>query len=486
MIKKEKKTPVLNNNNNKNNSNDTKSTNSRKNSDSIIVRPLRSLKLKGYVGFDKICDQFVNRVVKEGFAFNILCIGETGIGKSTFINTLFNASFNLPTSSHHELEVKLNSKTIDLNEDNVNLKLTIVKTSGFGDQINKANSHDSIEKYLNEQFESYVQEELQLKRQFKQINDKRIHVCLYFISPTGHSLKALDIKTMKALDKKVNIIPIIGKADTVSKSELAEFKKKIMNDLVEHNIDVYQFPINDYDLDISEKNSKANGLYPFAIIGSTDLVKIGNKLTRGRHYEWGTVSVENESHCDFLKLKEMLISTNMLDLIELTHTRNYQIYRADRLKQMGFSEEDDEGADDFNGEESERVGDDQTKSNSSILNVFRSKQEELDRDINIKELEIKEDFFKRINDKENEVKRAEKEVNNYYFFVLNCIFNYFCVFVQVSRTIHASAGRTDGSPLRHRTGRERAQLSNKTIRNKKNNIGKDKTVNIKFKKRINL
>jgi hypothetical protein len=35
----------------------------------------RDLKLRGYVGFDKIASQFVNKQVKDGFSFNILCIG---------------------------------------------------------------------------------------------------------------------------------------------------------------------------------------------------------------------------------------------------------------------------------------------------------------------------------------------------------------------------------------------------------------------------
>lgn len=36
---------------------------------------------------------------------------------------------------------------------------------------------------------------------------------------------------MKELDKKVNIIPIIAKADTISRQELLQFKKKVSNQL---------------------------------------------------------------------------------------------------------------------------------------------------------------------------------------------------------------------------------------------------------------
>lgn len=38
-------------------------------------------------------------------------------------------------------------------------------------------------------------------------------------------------------------------------------------------------------------------------------------------------TVENESHCDFTKLREMLIRTNMEDMREVTHQRHYELYR---------------------------------------------------------------------------------------------------------------------------------------------------------------
>ncbi len=54
------------------------------------------------------------------------------------------------------------------------------------------------------------------------------------------------------------------------------------------------------------------------------------------------VSVENESHCDFVKLREMLICVNMEDLREQTHTRHYELYRRCKLEEMGFRDTDPE------------------------------------------------------------------------------------------------------------------------------------------------
>ncbi|NXS45250.1 SEP10 protein, partial [Balaeniceps rex] len=174
-----------------------------------------------------------------------LTVGETGSGKSTLINSLFNTNFDDPVSTHFLPNVRLRAQTYELQESNVLLKLTVVNTVGFGDQINKEDSYQPIVDYIDAQFEAYLQEELKIKRSLFSYHDTRIHVCLYFISPTGHSLKTLDLLTMKSLDSKVNIIPIIGKADSISKTELQKFKNKIMSELVSNGVHIYQFPTDD-------------------------------------------------------------------------------------------------------------------------------------------------------------------------------------------------------------------------------------------------
>ena len=50
--------------------------------------------------------------------------------------------------------------------------------------------------------------------------------------------------------------------------------------------------------------------------------------------------MENETHCDFVKLREMLICVNMEDLREQTHTAHYELYRRCKLEEMGFKDTD--------------------------------------------------------------------------------------------------------------------------------------------------
>lgn len=154
--------------------------------------------------------------------------------------------------------MRLKSNEFTLTEDGIKLKLTVIETSGYGDQINKSHSHEPVTAYLDSQFEVYLQQELGLNRRFCQRNDTRVHVCLYFLTPTGHSLKAIDLNTMKALDRKCNIVPIVAKSDTIGKCELADFKKRIMAELTANGVNIYQFPVCENDLNVNTLNATVN------------------------------------------------------------------------------------------------------------------------------------------------------------------------------------------------------------------------------------
>ncbi|XP_055372490.1 septin-2 isoform X3 [Condylostylus longicornis] len=353
---------------------------------------IRTLKLAGHVGFDSLPDQLVNKSVQNGFVFNIMCIGETGLGKSTLMDTLFNTSFESTPSPHTLPNVKLKAHTYELQESSVRLKLTICDTVGYGDQINKDDSFKAVVDYIDAQFEAYLQEELKIKRSLSACHDSRIHICLYFICPTGHGLKSLDLVCMKKLDTKVNIIPIIAKADTISKIELQRFKAKINQELQSNGVHIYQFPTDDET--VSETNSIMNGHVPFAVVGSTDFVRLGNKMVRARQYPWGTVQVENEGHCDFVKLREMLIRTNMEDMREKTHTKHYELYRQKRLEQMGFTDVDSENKP------------------VSFQQTFEAKRSNHLAELQAKEEEVRQMFVQRVKEKEAELKDSEKELHS--------------------------------------------------------------------------
>ena len=78
---------------------------------------------------------------------------------------------------------------------------------------------------------------------------------------------------------------------------------------------------------------------PFAVIGSEKDVKtVDGRVVKGRQYSWGVAEVENEDHCDFKKLRSILIRTHMLDLIHTTEEQHYEAYRAQQMETRKMGE----------------------------------------------------------------------------------------------------------------------------------------------------
>lgn len=94
---------------------------------------------------------------------------------------------------------------------------------------------------MESRFDSYLEQENRVNRQ--KIVDNRVHACLYFIQPTGHSyvfprvffssslssrsLKQIDVEFMRRLHTRVNLIPVIAKADTLTDEEIVNFKARV-------------------------------------------------------------------------------------------------------------------------------------------------------------------------------------------------------------------------------------------------------------------
>merc|ERR1712013_1450 len=286
--------------------------------------------LDGYVGFANLPNQLYRKSVKQGFEFTLMVVGESGLGKSTLINSLFLSdlySDDYPGPSHRiQKTVKVETTKIMLREHGVSLKLTVCDTPGFGDAVNNNNCWEPVINHIESKFEDYLNAESEVQR--TTLNDNRVHCCLYFIAPTGHGLKPLDIEFMKKVHNKVNIIPIIAKADTLTGDECNRFKQQILKEIVDNQINIYRFP----PLSEDEGDDLASlRRIPFAVVGSNTVLEVNGKKIRGRKYPWGIVEVENVEHCDFIALRNLLLRTHMQDLIDVTNDTHYESYRRERL-----------------------------------------------------------------------------------------------------------------------------------------------------------
>lgn len=136
-------------------------------------------------------------------------IGESGVGKTTFVNTLFTSTIKEPKNLSKRRLRSNNNKTvqiqitkagrfkdgyntsytdislIELEEKMFKVKLTIIDTPGFGDYVNNRHSWIPIVNFIDDQHERYMRQEQQPSREG--LVDMRVHACLYFIKPTGHT-----------------------------------------------------------------------------------------------------------------------------------------------------------------------------------------------------------------------------------------------------------------------------------------------------------
>jgi septin 2 len=183
------------------------------------------------VGFGNLPSQVHRKFVKKGFEFTLMVVGESGLGKSTLINSLFqtdlykNKAARNTAGADPKATVQIEASTVEIEERGVKLRLTIVDTPGFGDAINSSECFRPIIQHIDSKFEQFLSDESGLNR--RNISDNRVHCCFYFMSPWGHGMKPLDIECMRALQGKVNIIPIIAKADTLTPAEAKRLKTRV-------------------------------------------------------------------------------------------------------------------------------------------------------------------------------------------------------------------------------------------------------------------
>eukprot|EP01135_Chromosphaera_perkinsii_P002261 Nk52_evm47s221 gene=Nk52_evmTU47s221 len=349
--------------------------------------------LSGYVGFGNLPNQVHRKAVKLGFDFNVLVVGESGLGKSTLINSLFLADLyedrEYPSASERiSTTVDITSTSVEIDEKGVKLRLTIVDTPGFGDSVNNDETWEPIVSYVEEQFETFLNEESRVNR--TRVRDGRIHCCLYFIAPTGHGLKPLDVECMKCLEKYVNIVPVIGKSDSLTPEELMAFKRRVLSDIEEYSIQIYSPAVDsDDEDDMISENRAVVACVPFAVIGSNAIVESHGKKVRARVYPWGVVEIENEEHCDFTRLRNMLIRTHMQDLKDSTNEVHYENYRINKLSEIAATEANAEG---------------------NPLTKYEAERREQERKLKFKEEEMKRVFEYKVAEKEMKLKEAESKL----------------------------------------------------------------------------
>ncbi|XP_062710299.1 septin-7 isoform X6 [Aedes albopictus] len=384
---------LLQNNGHHHSSDSNKILNERHEKEKPVVKS-KPKELDGYVGFANLPNQVYRKAVKKGFEFTLMVVGEAGLGKSTLINSLFLSDVYHPEqhpgpSKRIKKTVTVESTKVLLKENGVNLTLTVVDTPGFGTAVDNSNCWVPIVEFVENKYEEYLTAESRVHRMA--IPDSRVHVCLYFIAPSGHGLKPLDIEFMQRLCDKVNIIPVISKADTLTPEEITHFKKQILNEIAQHKIKIYDFPDPSDEEEDAKTLRQLRSRVPFAVVGANAIIEIDGRKIRGRRYPWGVVEVESLDHCDFIALRNMVIRTHLQDLKDVTNNVHYENYRCRKLAGLG--------------------NDGKTKlSNKNPLAQMEEEKREHESKMKKMEAEMEQVFEMKVKEKKQKLKDSEAEL----------------------------------------------------------------------------
>lgn len=80
------------------------------------------------------------------------------------------------------------------------------------------------------------------KVQTKQVSATCFFLCFHgLIIISAARLRMLDVAAMRKLHKKVNLVPVIGKADSLTTAELSRFKSQVLQELKQYEIQVCLF-----------------------------------------------------------------------------------------------------------------------------------------------------------------------------------------------------------------------------------------------------
>ncbi|KAJ7354684.1 GTP binding protein [Mycena albidolilacea] len=338
----------------------------------------------------------------KGVQFTIAVVGASGNGRTTFVNTLCESEvlahkvLDTPDNAHVEEKVRIKPVNVELEEEGVRIALTVVDTPGFGDNVDNEFAFQEIMNYLERQYDDILAEQSRIKRN-PRFRDNRVHALLYFIAPTGHHLREMDVELMRRLSPRVNVIPVIGRADSLTVTELRAFKKRVMEDIDHYEIPIYNFPydVEEDDEETIQENMELRALLPFAVIGSEEEIDVGGEPVRARIYPWGVAEVDNPDHSDFGRLRNAILSSHLADLKMITEDVLYETYRTEKLSRSVHSD----------------IRDSQILPEELANQSVRLKEEQLRRDEEkLREIELK--VQREINEKRQELIAKEESLRN--------------------------------------------------------------------------
>ena len=245
--------------------------------------------------------------------YNLLIAGDTATGKTEFIETYLNlkcAKYEPQVLREirqaREEQLMFVHHKIQRVEKSLEFHLNIIDTPGYGKFPTIHYWLRSLRSFIKQQAQAYHHQKKLKKRDERE--DTRIHLCLYFMD--GPRCKESDIAILKALQKYVNILPILSKADTYTTPELRQVKFEMADELYRAGVEFFES---------GRWEGSLGPCPPFAVICAANPICVSPQLyIYGRKYPWGVCDLNNPNHSDFALLCKLLIGHFFQPAVEST------------------------------------------------------------------------------------------------------------------------------------------------------------------------
>lgn len=305
---------------------------------STYVRDIRG----AFSGLPKIKPKWQDRYM------TMMVCGESGLGKTTFIQNLFASYAKDPdlrvagvagATSRQVFEHSPQQlcTTIDVEDPDTQTRYhySVQDTPGWE---NLGDTMDNVIDHIVSRSLRCLENEQDARRlgPMHKIADPRVDVCLYFISP--HRIKSIDVDFMTKLSKVVPVLPILAKADSMTKPELRSFRKVVRESLEAANRENGRDVMYRFSEEALEEAGASNAVPPFAVVSSREMDASVGRYWPVRKYPWGNCEALSSDHSDVSSLKKLLLEVGFEEFKEHTDER-YHIYREQELLNLKDDED---------------------------------------------------------------------------------------------------------------------------------------------------
>jgi cell division control protein 11 len=264
-------------------------------------------------------------------------LGENGLGKTGFINHVLGQPIFQDNQQQQQQQqeeekpiadkVKIRVRSQEIEEAGSRAHISVIDLPNFGGKHDKKEAGKAALAYIQDQFETILREESQLRRQQKDSRDTRIHSVLYFHNPTAHKLSNLDIELISKMSKLANVLVLIAKGDTLLRHEYLRIKNNMREQLAEAGVKTFL------------GSEEVNQIFePFICVSGADLLA----PSPARNYTWGSLKVNPSASPASLNingLTNLLFKDYLPDLILDTQAK-YETWKAEIVSKTDVKDEE--------------------------------------------------------------------------------------------------------------------------------------------------